>query len=620
MKTTLQILISIMVVLVIIQCTPNNCSGFGFPSYERAELGDLAYRTAIPLWSRDGSQIIFARPGEAVGKQAAGVYVVQSDGSRIWHLESTGTPSNYSPALSPDGSRVAFAMVKRLNFSSKIVTTALDGSDLKVLTRNDAIDANPSWSPDGTEIVFCSDRSAFSDNPTSGLYIMDSDGSDVRSLADGVASSRYPAIWSPNGDHITFVVFQSGIKDSMTYDDGYSVYTVRPDGTDLKELGDSASVPAWSPDGTRLAFIKEGEDTRELQIMDTDGSNVRTLWSFERNRRLRLWYNNLAWSPDGSEILYGRLGFGHVVLVVVVGVDGSGARDLSNSNSMLAAGGAAWSPDGSRIAFHSISDHSDIVLYTTARDGSDERVLVKGHHLRLVAANSDWRDVTDDLGKCSESGVVSDPGKNPNLVRDCKTLLGVRDTLAGDAILNWSAEVPFSDWMGVVVKGSPRRVVGLGLVGQFPIVLSGVIPPELGNLTDLEWISLHSSRLSGSIPPELGNLTKLRKLDLSVNWLTGTIPPELGRLSNLEELTLSRNGLEGGIPPEIGNLTKLEELRLLRTGLEGDIPEELGNLSNLKTLDIRDNKLTGCVPAELFNHLGALRGRADDLEYCGGAR
>ena len=74
----------------------------------------------------------------------------------------------------------------------------------------------------------------------------------------------------------------------MNYDDGYSVYTVRPDGTDLKELGDSASVPAWSPDGTRLAFIKEGEDTRELQIIDTDGSNVRTLWSFERNRRLRL--------------------------------------------------------------------------------------------------------------------------------------------------------------------------------------------------------------------------------------------------------------------------------------------------------------------------------------------
>ena len=237
-----------------------------------------------------------------------------------------------------------------------------------------------------------------------------------------------------------------------------------------------------------------------------------------------------------------------------------------------------------------------------------------------MAANSDWRDVTDDLGKCSESGVVSDPGNNANLVRDCKTLLGVRDTLAGDAIMNWSAEVPFSDWMGVVVKGSPRRVVGLSLVGQHPIILSGVIPPELGNLTDLEWISLRSNHLSGSIPPELGNLTKLRELDLNFNWLTGTIPPELGRLSNLEKLILSSNGLAGRIPQEIGNLSKLEELWLRRIGLEGDIPEELGNLSNLKTLEISDNKLTGCVPAELFNRLGALKGRADGLEYCGGAR
>ncbi|MFC1515612.1 fibronectin type III domain-containing protein, partial [Thermodesulfobacteriota bacterium] len=87
--------------------------------------------------------------------------------------------------------------------------------------------------------------------------------------------------------------------------------------------------------------------------------------------------------------------------------------------------------------------------------------------------------------------------------------------------------------------------------------------------------------LSGSIPPELGNLTNLRRLHLDSNQLSGTIPTELGNLTNLWVLLLDSNQLSGTIPPEIGSLTNLEILGLGNNQLTGNIPTSLVNLSNL---------------------------------------
>ena len=254
------------------------------------------------------------------------------------------------------------------------------------------------------------------------------------------------------------------------------------------------------------------------------------------------------------------------------------------------------------------------MLHTTARDGSDVRVLVRGDATRLVAEHSDWRDISDDVAACANGDVVSNPGQNAGLVQDCETLLRVRDQLAGDAVLNWSAAVKISEWKGAVVRGSPPRVVGLSLAGLRPRALTGVIPPELGNLPKLEWLSLHSNRLSGRIPPELSNLANLTKLRLATNRLEGRIPVELGRLASLEELDLSYNRLSGGIPPELGNLSNLKELWLRGDGITGNIPRELGTLENLIVLEIGSNSLTGCVPAALSGRLRSLG--TDGLEYC----
>ena len=131
--------------------------------------------------------------------------------------------------------------------------------------------------------------------------------------------------------------------------------------------------------------------------------------------------------------------------------------------------------------------------------------------------------------------------------------------------------------------------------------MTGVIPAELGDLTNLEWLGLTENRLSGPIPPKLDKLTNLKELYLGQNELSGTIPPELGNLTNLEELFLHSNKLSGAIPSELGNLTKLTALSLWGNGLSGTMPSELGNLTKLTGLGLADNKLSGDIPPELGN-------------------
>ena len=173
---------------------------------------------------------------------------------------------------------------------------------------------------------------------------------------------------------------------------------------------------------------------------------------------------------------------------------------------------------------------------------------------------------------------------------------------------NWLTDAPLQEWYGVDTDGS-GRVVRVDLRGWWdeeaqqyvPHGLTGPIPPVLGGLANLEYLSLSSNDLTGPIPPELGNLANLTVLSLSNNDLTGPIPPALGGLANLEYLSLSSNDLTGPIPPELGNLANLTVLSLSNNDLTGPIPPALGGLANLEYLSLSRNVLTEPLPRSLLD-------------------
>ena len=225
-----------------------------------------------------------------------------------------------------------------------------------------------------------------------------------------------------------------------------------------------------------------------------------------------------------------------------------------------------------------------------------------------------WKDIADNdfeelgldycvAGECSSGTAVENPDANPGLVADCDALLAARDTLKGNGILNWSADVAIGEWHGVTVGGSPKRVTKLELG---PSRLNGQVAPELGSLTKLSVLSLSDNRLSGEIPSELGELTNLEVLSLSENRLTGAIPSSLGNLTALERLSLSDNRLSGEIPSELGSLVNLDRLSLSENQLSGTIPTELGSLIALRYLSLNNNRLTGGIPSE-FGSLAEVR-------------
>ena len=193
-----------------------------------------------------------------------------------------------------------------------------------------------------------------------------------------------------------------------------------------------------------------------------------------------------------------------------------------------------------------------------------------------------------------ECSTVTDIPQN-----ECEALVALYNSTNGAGWTdhtNWLVNNQAGTWYGVTV--SSGHVIELSLwVNQ----LTGPIPPEVGNLSNLYYLFLGGNQLTGPIPPELGNLSNLQVLDLDGNQLTGPIPPELGNLSNLEYLDLWWNQLTGPIPPEVGNLSNLQFLYLVGNQLTGPIPSELGNLSNLEYLALGSNQLTGPIPLELVN-------------------
>ncbi|XP_047337808.1 receptor-like protein kinase HSL1 [Impatiens glandulifera] len=145
---------------------------------------------------------------------------------------------------------------------------------------------------------------------------------------------------------------------------------------------------------------------------------------------------------------------------------------------------------------------------------------------------------------------------------------------------------------------------------------SGPIPATFGTFPTLQLLNLTNNLLNGSIPSTLGNITTLKRLDLSYNIFTSApLPPQLGNLTNLEYFLASYSSISGHIPPTLGRLKRLTNIDLSNNLLTGPIPTDIFQLTNLVELELYNNSLAGELPLLGWSNMKALR-RIDLSSNC----
>ncbi len=161
------------------------------------------------------------------------IYVVGTDGEGRSNLTRAPDLDNRAPAFSPDGQRIAFSS-RRGGGTLALWTMAVDGSDVRVLTRSRCEDAD--WSPDGRLLVCVGDAVGFGGKD---LWLVSADDGEMRPLTTTVEPETRPT-WSPDG---SLIAFQKHVNGS------WMVTVVAPDSTGRRAIGPGTN-PVWAPDGT----------------------------------------------------------------------------------------------------------------------------------------------------------------------------------------------------------------------------------------------------------------------------------------------------------------------------------------------------------------------------------
>jgi Tol biopolymer transport system component len=243
--------------------------------------------TPLPTLSGSGGGVIAFASEDDVRRD---IYLINADGTGIVALTRDAGWDNW-PSWSPDGTQLVYTCRAPIaGQGGGICRINADGSGRIPLTS--ANDWEPSWSPDGRYIAFASQRDG---NPE--IYLMNADGTNQRRLTyfDG---DDWQAAWSPDSTKIVFARGLNGNWDIYVMD--VSDGGIQGDAS-LRRLTDNDTpdgFPSWSPDGTHILFSSRRDGNKEIYIMDPDGSNQQRLTnnsvddSFPR------------WSPDGTRIVF----------------------------------------------------------------------------------------------------------------------------------------------------------------------------------------------------------------------------------------------------------------------------------------------------------------------------
>ncbi|XP_077236044.1 putative inactive receptor kinase At1g48480 [Tasmannia lanceolata] len=195
----------------------------------------------------------------------------------------------------------------------------------------------------------------------------------------------------------------------------------------------------------------------------------------------------------------------------------------------------------------------------------------------------------------------------PDLESDKTALLSLRSAVGRS--LRWNSSSSPCEWQGIKCgagRVTALRLPGVGLMGSIP---AGIV----GNLTQLQTLSLRFNALTGQIPSDLSLCTDLRNLYLQGNKFSGEIPAVIFGLENLVRLNLAENNFSGEIPADFNKLKRLATLYLEKNKLSGSIPDL--SLPNLVQFNVSYNQLNGSIPSELR---GIQNGSFEGNSLCGG--
>ncbi len=237
------------------------------------------------------------------------ILTINSDGSGLTNITDPG--SGQLPSWSPDGTKMVFYS----SVGDSLIAMNADGSGQQTLTTG----RNPSWSPDGTTIAFTRRLNAQID-----IYSINADGSGEVQLT---SLGGLRPIWSADSSKIIFEADRDGDRD---------IFVMNRDGTaqvDLSVNTVTDSRPTISPDSAVVAFASNG--ALNTVNIDGTGSVVRSLGGLVAAPRF---------SPDGTQLAY-SLEQGGTANLVVSAIDGSGAIIVGQGTQ------PSWSPTGDAVAY-----------------------------------------------------------------------------------------------------------------------------------------------------------------------------------------------------------------------------------------------------------------------------